>query len=149
MPFEFKAGNDLPGMGVGVHTYDDPEQQKEIVDRIVKGLLKKKFAHDDIVILTCRGVSNSAFTGTEQIAGESVKRFAGYDDQGDQTFTPGNLYFESIYRFKGQQAPAVILVDVDPKHDRDQCALFSGMTRATVRLELVVNAQNPANMVFL
>jgi hypothetical protein len=145
MPFEFKAGNDLPGMGVKVHTYDDPEQQKETVDRIVKVLLKKKFAHDDIVILTCRGVTNSAFSGAEQIAGESVRRFAGYDDQGNQIFTPGNLYFESIYRFKGQQAPAVILVDVDPKHDRDQCALFSGMTRATVRLDMVVDSSNPSN----
>jgi hypothetical protein len=39
-------------------------------------------------------------------------------------------------------------IDIDPdskNHDRAQRALFSGMTRATVRLEMVVNGSNPAN----
>ncbi len=148
MPFEIRSKNDLPGMGVGVHTYDKPEQQKEIVDRIVRELVKQKFSHDDIVILTCRGVDNSVFTGTDQIAGQSVRRFVGYDDQGNQKFTDGKICFDSVYRFKGQQAPAVVLVDVDPtpkNQDREERALFSGMTRATVRLEMVVNGNNLAN----
>jgi hypothetical protein len=150
MPFEFKAGNDSPGMGVEVRSYDDPEQQEEIVDEIVKRLVKKnKFSYDDIVILTCRGVNNSAFTGVEQIAGESVRRFVGYDDRGNQILTPGKLYFESIYRFKGQQAPAVVLVDVDPKNDRDQRALFSGMTRATVSLDVVIRGAKSTDATFL
>ena len=41
-----------------------------------------------------------------------------------------------------------MLVDVDPNpknQDREERALFSGMTRATVRLEMVVNGSNPAN----
>ena len=40
------------------------------------------------------------------------------------------------------------MVDVDPNpknQDREERALFSGMTRATVRLEMVVNGSNPAN----
>ncbi len=39
-------------------------------------------------------------------------------------------------------------IDIDPNpknQDREQRALFSGMTRATVRLEMVVNGRNPAN----
>ena len=77
-----------------------------------------------------------------------MRRFIGkYDHQGNQMFTDGKIRFDSVYRFKGQQAPAVVLVDVDrdPNKDREQRALFSGMTRATVRLEMVVNGSNPAN----
>ena len=57
--------------------------------------------------------------------------------------------FDSLYRFKGQEAPAVVSADVDPDSDKpERCARRTlrdcGMTRATVRLELLVNACNPA-----
>jgi len=71
-----------------------------------------------------------------------------YDLFGNQVVTQGRLRFESVYRFKGQQAPAVILIDVDPAAEsllHDLRVLFSGMTRATVRLELVVSAANRLN----
>jgi hypothetical protein len=45
-----------------------------------------------------------------------------------------------------QQDPAIVLTDVDPNPDRlqqDLCVLFCGMTRATVRLDVVCNAENP------
>jgi superfamily I DNA/RNA helicase len=50
-----------------------------------------------------------------------------------------------LYRFKGQQAPAVILADVEPEADQDRMRrlLYCGMTRATVRLELMVNVTHP------
>ena len=66
--------------------------------------------------------------------------------------TPGKLLFESVRRFKGQQAPAIVLVEVDPMADKGemfQRLLYSGMTRATVRLELVVKADNPLNQSLL
>ncbi len=50
------------------------------------------------------------------------------------------------------QAPALILVDVDPNTEhlmRDERILFCGMTRTTVRLELVVNGENEYNSRFL
>ena len=48
-------------------------------------------------------------------------------------------------RFKGQQADAVILTDVGPRESRlreDLAVLFCGMTRATVRLDLVCDNTN-------
>jgi hypothetical protein len=153
MPFEFVCGNDLPGMGVGISPYEKPEEQKKIVDHIVRELMKRGFGNEDIVVLTCRGVQSSVLSETKEIGGLPVRRFTGeYDHQGNQVFTDGKLYFDSVYRYKGQQAPAVVLVDVDPSsknQDREHRALFSGMTRATVRLEMVVNGSNPANGPFL
>jgi hypothetical protein len=52
---------------------------------------------------------------------------------------------ESIGRFKGQQAPAVVLTDVDPtitNQSRAERLLFCGMTRATVRLDILCRKNN-------
>jgi superfamily I DNA and RNA helicase len=65
-------------------------------------------------------------------------------------FTSGKIGYDSIYRYKGQQSPSVILVDVDPdpgKLERAQRTLYCGMTRATVRLDIVANEANPENEV--
>ena len=62
--------------------------------------------------------------------------------------TEGQLTFDSITRFKGQEAPAVIIVDIDPDPvdvEQDERLLLSGMTRATLRLELLVRSGNLLN----
>ena len=66
--------------------------------------------------------------------------------------TEGRLIFDSVRRVKGQEAPAIILVEVDPRPDRlaeDDLVLYCGMTRATVRLDMVVRADNPDKGGFL
>ena len=43
--------------------------------------------------------------------------------------------------FKGQQTPAVILVNAEPdpaRPDLSQRLLYTGMTRATVRVEILI-----------
>jgi superfamily I DNA and RNA helicase len=52
---------------------------------------------------------------------------------GNQLFENGQLRFDTVYRFKGQQPPAIILTDVDPNQDQLADAerlLFRAMTRA-------------------
>lgn len=153
LPLEFDLGNDLPGLGVGVHGYDDAAAQPRIVARVLQDLLRRGFAHEDIVVLSCRGAGNSVFSDLETVGGVRLRWFLGaYDAEGNQVLTQGKLTFDSIYRFKGQQAPAVILVDIDPKdesRERYDRLLYCGMTRATVRLDLVVRADNPGNRRFL
>lgn len=82
-----------------------------------------------------------------------LRRFLGeYDAEGNQVLTEGRLNFDSVYRFKGQEAPAVILVDVDPRPERAlqyDRLIYCGMMRATVRLDLVVRSDNPENSRFL
>ena len=99
-------------------------------------------------MLTCHGVGNSVFSACEKVGKVRLRRFTDdYDLFGNQLSTDGQLAFDSIYRFKGQEAPAVILVDVDPgpdRMDRAQRLLYCGMTRAVVRLDIVVNRANDA-----
>lgn len=51
------------------------------------------------------------------------------------------MLFDTVFRFKGQQAPAVILADIDQRlsdSKRWQAVLYCGMTHAMVRFELLV-----------
>jgi len=122
------------------------------VGKNVNGLLEQGFCYDDIVILTLRGIGESVFSSRERVGGYPLRRFTqSYDLFGNQLMTPGKLLFESVRRFKGQQAPAIVLVDIDPVPDKwegVQRLLYSGMTRATVRLDLLVKADNPLNRPF-
>ena len=70
-------------------------------------------------MLTCRAVNKSVFSTLQEVGGLGLRHFTGeYDKDGNQLWTPGLLTFDSIYRFKGQEAPAVILVDVDPNSEQ-------------------------------
>jgi hypothetical protein len=149
---EFELGNDLPGLGVGVTAYGDEAQQPGLVARIIARLVQQGFAHRDIVILTMRhmvtpGGERSIFSARERVGNYRLRRFGGqYDLLGNQILSDGQVLFDSIGRFKGQQAPAVILVDVDSDGapgDQVERLLLTGMTRATVRLEMVVKADDP------
>ena len=115
LPFTFERANDLPGLGVGVTTYSRPAEQPALVGATIHRLLDQGFTHDDIVILTLHGAAKSVFSACEKVGGYPLRRFIGeYDLLGNQVLTPGKIAFESVGRFKGQQAPAVILVDIDP-----------------------------------
>jgi superfamily I DNA and RNA helicase len=157
-PVEFECANDLPGRGVEVTRYAEPGEQGKLVARIVDRLIEQGFRYEDIIVLTTRhtvlpGKPRSALHEAARAGKHTLARFQNeYDLFGNQVLTLGRLRFESVYRFKGQQAPAVILIDVDPDPatlPHDQGVLFSGMTRATVRLELLVNGANPLNEIFL
>lgn len=154
LPFEFEAASTLPGLGVGVTPYRDPADQPAIVARLVADLLRQGFEPGQIVVLTTRhvatpGTPRSALDGRDRVGNYRLRRFTGtYDLLGNQLTTRGQITFDSIGRFKGQEAPAVILVDVDPDPgdaDREDRLLYAGMTRATVRLDLVVREDNPLN----
>ena len=150
---EFECGNDLPGLGVGISSYDESEEQAGIVAGIVRDHLKRGFSYDDIVVVSLRGIRSAFFEGLEHVGAYTAKRFTGeYDDLGNQVMSDGVLTLETIYRFKGQQAPAVILVDVDPDPTdpvRATRLLNAAMTRATVRLDIVMRKGNDMTKDFI
>jgi len=150
LPFDFLPSNPLPGLGVGVATYKEAGEQSKRVAAIVTNLVRTGFRHSDIVILSMRGLTRATFAQEKRVGAFTLSRpTGGYDLLGNQVFENGQLRFDTVYRFKGQQAPAIILSDVDPNQDRPDHAerlLFTAMTRATVRLELVIREGNSTAM---
>jgi hypothetical protein len=153
LPISFEQGNDLPGLGVIVHEFEDVSDQQKIVGKIVQRLMRQGFLVQDIVVLTCRGVQSSIFSDLDEVGGIGLQKFTGeYDSTGKQLMTEGALLFDSVYRFKGKESAAVILVDIDPKSEHLEQAerlLYCGLTRATLRVELLVNKSNDYNARFL
>ncbi len=145
LEFNFESASDLPGLGVKVSTYDDPVEQAKLAAKRVADLVGRRFRHTDVTLLTMRGIENSALSGVQRLGSFTVRRFTNeYDLFGNQKMSNGQIHFDSIRRFKGQQAPAIILCDVDPDPSPHwQRLLYCGMTRATVRLELLVKRSNP------
>jgi superfamily I DNA and RNA helicase len=62
---------------------------------------------------------------------------------GNQVSGNGQIRFDTVYRFKGQEACAVIITDVPgdlgdlPPDSQVRRSLFTALTRATVRADII------------
>jgi superfamily I DNA and RNA helicase len=144
---EFEQRNLLPGLGVGVYDYESSDKLPALLEHRIKQLEKAGFGPDDVAIISCRGTKSTALAGVSQIGKYKLRKFTGeYNANNEQIYTHGDLNFETIFRFKGQQAPCVILVDLDDTTKQDDWhtgILYCAMTRATVRLELITRSDCP------
>lgn len=141
LDIEIEAGNPIDGLGCNIFSANSEEDQFKKLQQVLNELKEKKFKRNEIVIISLKGVGKSFLSEINQIENTKLKKFTGkYDALGNQIFTEGDIEFETIYRFKGSQSPAVILVDVEtlaPKNKRQKHILFCAMTRATVRLDII------------
>ncbi|GHU06445.1 hypothetical protein FACS1894158_12880 [Betaproteobacteria bacterium] len=144
---EIKASNPIPGLEVGIHSYKDNKELAELTANCLLDLQKSGFSPEQMVLLSFHGFTHSKLLHWRNLAGFSLKRFTGeYDDQGRQVMEEGDVRVDSIYRFKGQHAPAVVLAEIDFETltETVKNRLFCGMTRASLKLDLVLSEQAAA-----
>ena len=109
----------------------------------VQRCLQRGFELADIAVVSLRGREGSALRDLDRLGSWPLRRFTGrYDEGGAPVWTDGALLLDTVRRFKGQAAPAVVLTDCDltelsPLNRR---LLFVGLTRAQVHLEWVISA---------
>ena len=111
------------------------------LEACLQQLWQDGYRPDQVVVLSWRGVQQSDMLRQRRLAGQPTRRFKGeYDSAGNPLWTEGTLQCESLYRFKGQSAPAVVLceVDFDELGERERRKLLVGLTRAQMRVELVL-----------
>lgn len=136
--------NPLPGMSPSVHTYEsNAEQLAVLVDRVA-ALLRVGFQPEQIAIVSVHGLTRAVFADLDALGDHRLQRFTGrYTDDGEAIMTRGPLRAETLYRFKGQQAPVVLVADLDlhlQQEAREARALYCALTRPTVACELFVKA---------
>ena len=110
--------------------------------RAVQACIDRGFGMHQIALLTLRGLGRSALLRQESLGPWRLKRFTGaYEDGGAPVWSDGQLLADSIFRFKGQAAPAVVLSEVDFEEldENAKRRLFVGLTRARVHWEWVVS----------
>ncbi|VXB26448.1 conserved hypothetical protein [Burkholderia sp. 8Y] len=138
------AGSPFDGSDVTVSTYEDghPDEVIEATKRAITHALSLGFRKQDIAVLSFRGREGSALTAVDHLGPHRLRAFTGqYDLFGNPEYREGDVLLESIYRFKGQSAPCVILTEVDFDTLDDQAArkVFVGATRATMKLIVVAS----------
>jgi len=128
--------------GLDVLVYENEAELLAHTKKAISQCLAAGFKRADIAVVSFRGRDSSALLGQAQLGPHSMRTFTGrYDLFGKPEFSAGEVLMESVYRFKGQAAPAVVFteIDFDQLDERAARKLFVGATRAMLRLELVVS----------
>lgn len=140
LDIELDTRNPVTGFGGEIFPYKDADELDRLLAYRLTELRRMGFEAGQIVVLTGRGQSSSKVFGKNSAGSHRLSHYKGtYDATGHTEFTEGDVLVETIRRFKGQQAPAVILVefDLDSLEDLDRRLLYCAVTRATQRLEVL------------
>ena len=137
-----RALNPFRGEIPGIRTYGSGDALLAQTEAAVAALLARGFALADIAVISGRGREKSALLNRTAIGPHSTRRFTGeYDSSGGPRWSRGELLVESVYRFKGQSAPAVVVTEMDfaGLDDAARRRLFVALTRAQMAVELVLS----------
>lgn len=111
--------------------------------RAVEHCLERGFKLADIAVISMRGREHSVLQELDKLGDWTLNRFTGRFDEGSvPIWRSGDLLLESVRRFKGQAAPAVVLTECDMAQldAANRRLLFVGLTRARVHLEWVISS---------
>ncbi|HYJ89185.1 MAG TPA: NERD domain-containing protein [Pyrinomonadaceae bacterium] len=113
--------------------YSDPEEQQILLVRQLEELEKSGFAGSDIVVLSTRAGTSSA--ASQMRVNPWRERL-----QPLPTSNSGQIGYSSIHSFKGLEAGAIIVTDVENITGASATALFYiAVTRALHRLTLLIH----------
>lgn len=137
-----ETGNGYAGLAPGHFVYQEGGVV-ETTTLAVQDLIDQGFAPESIAVLSFHGAKNSVFLSdtVEKINGFSIKKSTGYDKDSNATWSNGELLVDTLYRFKGQCADAIVLTEIDFT-EWDQVTknkLFVGLTRARLTINLVMS----------
>jgi len=124
--------------------YESPEKIAPCTVKAVERCLQRGFSLAEVAVVSMRGRERSVLQGLDKLGPWSLSRFTGKFDEGSTPiWKDGQLMIESVRRFKGQAAAAVVLtecdmLELDPINRR---LLFVGLTRARIHLEWVMSTQ--------
>ncbi len=137
-----EAGSPIVGSPVAIETYADRDSLVERTRRALTAAIGMGFVRDQIVLLSYHGRDRSLFSSLDKLGPIPLRHFTGeYDSHGNPRFTEGDVLCETVYRFKGQSAPCVVMseIDFETLDETARRKLFVGATRATLHLILVVS----------
>lgn len=127
------------------HAVDIPA----VTARAVTQCLKMGFDRSHVAVLSWRGHEKSQVLRLAQLGPHSLAHYTGQvDAQGRHVFSQGAVLAESVYRFKGQSAQAVVLTELqlEEMNDTEFRKLFVAMTRATLYLVVVASVGTLAKL---
>ena len=137
-----EAGSAVLGFDPKWYVYGDTDSPIGTTERALQELKSDGFDPSSIAVLSLRGQTSSQIAGPKgpaSLAGMSVRRQLGYDSEGRASWAKGDLLVDTVFRFKGQAADAVVITEVDFEEftSRERRRLFVALTRARLQVALV------------
>jgi hypothetical protein len=129
--------------------YESPEKIAPCTVKAVERCLQRGYGLAEVAVVSMRGRERSVLQGLDKLGPWSLSHFTGKFDEGNTPiWKDGQLLIDSVRRFKGQAAAAVVLTECDMAQldQINRRLLFVGLTRARVHLEWVVSA-NTATLI--
>lgn len=123
--------NDVHGMKPEAEFCNDAVSLKRIAEKYVKEMIAQHIDVSDFVILTVRSTVKSLLTGVTSINGVPVS----------ENREKGKIWFTSVRKFKGLEAKAVLLIDVNVSRLIDpltQRVIYVGCSRANHYLKIAL-----------
>ena len=121
--------NDVHGEKPKAVFYTDKAALKGIAERFVKAMQENRVALEDMVILSVHSLEHSALNGVTGLAGITVSN----------TLEEGKVWVTTTRKYKGLEAKAVLLVDVEISKLTDavmQRMIYIGGSRANTYLKV-------------
>ena len=147
---DIEAAGPLGEGGLEVLVYRDAAELKERVKDAIRLCYSAGYKRDDLALLSFRGREQSLLFPCTQLGPHTLRTFTGrYDLLGHPLFSEGDVLLETVYRFKGQSAAAVVFAEIDFEtlDEKALRKLFVGATRAMMLLVLVVSERAAARLV--
>lgn len=130
-------------------TYSDTAGLFQSVKEAIRQCYSAGFKKQDVAIISYHGRSESHLATLDRLGSTTLQHFTGdYDLLGHPVFTEGDVLMDSVYRFKGQAAPAIIFSEIDFEvlDDKAIRKLFVGSTRSMMKLVLVLHEKSAAQL---
>lgn len=145
-PSALQAGGAFQGFDPGWLEHDDGADPAPATAEAVRSLIAQGYRPAHIAVLGFRGLQASRLLGADgpqTLAGLSLRRPDGYDPGGTARFTAGELLADTLFRFKGQAADAVVVTEIDfATLDESACRrLFVALSRARLHAVLITSAR--------
>lgn len=137
-----EAASPIDASEVEFLTYRDKTELLAQVKMGIKQCYAAGFKKADVAVISYHGRDSSHVMRHDRLGDFSFRRFSGtYDLFQRPIYEEGDILMESVMRFKGQAAPAVVFAEIDFAQLDDKAVrrLFVGATRATMKLVLVIS----------
>lgn len=119
------------------HYTPTPSGTESAIVQCVNDLLAQGHTLDQIALISFHGKEKSHLLAKDTIGKWTLRKATGRFDKNETAeWTNGQLFAETVSRFKGQSAPVVMLCEVDFEElrERELRKLFVGFTRAQYKV---------------
>ena len=102
----------------------------------------QSFKAEQIAVLSAHGLSSSQILKKDGILNLKFKKPSGiFNEQGDMVFTEGEIFLDTLRRFKGLHSPYVIITEWDYEEfsEKEKSLLYLAMTRCLMKVDILMS----------